>query len=174
MSVARLPWIKKNTREFTRINIIILVLSYCLLYTFSEVTVTKIGVRWVDQNLVSNSLNGFRVSSYNCTAYCCLQLWFTKAYKNVGGTSANFKITFWSAQRSPTLVNVYLPKSNTWLFTWDCLCMLRSAMPVGGLWCLCLSVVMRVCASRSRKDWSPLVARSGTSSTTTWTISSAS
>ena len=33
---------------------------------------TKVGPRNVDRNLISNSLNGFRVSSYNCTAcrYC--------------------------------------------------------------------------------------------------------
>ena len=33
----------------------------------------KVVLRLVDRNLTSNSLGGFRVPSYNCTAYRCLQ-----------------------------------------------------------------------------------------------------
>ena len=35
--------------------------------------VLKVGPRWTDQNFISNSLSDFHVSSYNCTAYQCLQ-----------------------------------------------------------------------------------------------------
>ena len=51
----------------------------------------KVGRRWVDWNLILNSLNDFYVSMYNCNTYRCLQFWFTKDYENMGGTSMNLK-----------------------------------------------------------------------------------
>ena len=51
----------------------------------------KVRPRWVDQNLISNSLSGFHVSSYHCTTYCCLKSCFTKAYESARGTS-NFHL----------------------------------------------------------------------------------
>ena len=76
----------------------------------------KVRTRWVDQNLIANSLSSFRVSSYNCTTYRCWQFCFKKACKNVGGTFAwyvgkhcnELKMQFWSTQRGLTLAgNLY-------------------------------------------------------------------
>ena len=63
------------------------------------------------QNLISNSLNGFRVSSYNCTIYHSSSL---KAYKNVGGTSMNLKDFMQLTHHGPTLfaIHVLLSVSN--------------------------------------------------------------
>ena len=76
--------------------------SVCTQSSFESVT--KVGLRWVDWNLISNSLSGFRVSSYNCTAYRCSQFWITKACKMWDGVQW-IKIRYRSTQRGPTLTS---------------------------------------------------------------------